>query len=160
MPNILSPCEECVGNINLLNQNVVVTDPPPYGQRKCPAPPYNATNFTAENSTEFNKIVGFAKNSPNFPWNSGTDAQQIYRSRESIVYFNSLNQTTQSIKNTNVASTTQQPYPQFKSDRERMMYIQGRALTSARNIITGENPSVPAGVPCTSIYNIISPNNS
>ena len=47
------------------------------------------------------------------------------------------------------------PYPQFKTDAERLMYIQGRSLTAARNQITGRNPSAPAGVLCTSIYGII-----
>ena len=128
--------------------------PPPYGQRECPAPPYNATNFTSANSVEFSTIVNNAKNAPNFPWNTGTDAQQIYRSRQNVVYFNTLNQQTQAIKSVN-GSVGTIPYPQFKSQAERLMYIQGQSLTAARNQITGQNPSGPMGVPCSTIYGII-----
>lgn len=128
--------------------------PPPYGQRECPAPPYNATNFTSANLSTFNTLQQYARDSPNYPWNTGTDAQQIYRSRQNIVYFNTLNQQTQAIKSVNGA-TGQIPYPQFKSQAERLMYIQGQALTAARNQITGVNPSGPMGVPCSTIYGII-----
>jgi hypothetical protein len=65
-----------------------------------------------------------------------------------------LNQKTQAIKTAN-GSTGNVPYPQFKTQAERLMYIQGQALTAARNQITGQNPSAPAGVPCSTIYGII-----
>ena len=127
---------------------------PPYGQRECPAPPYNATNFTAANSVEFSTLVNYAKNSPNYPWDTGTDAQQIYRSRQNISYFTGINQQTQAIR-TATGLTGTIPYPQFKTQAERLMYIQGQSLTAARNQITGQNPSAPAGVPCSTIYSII-----
>jgi hypothetical protein len=127
---------------------------PPYGQRECPAPPYNATNFTAANSVEFSTLVNYAKNSPNYPWDTGTDAQQIYRSRQNISYFTGINQQTQAIRTANGLTGTV-PYPQFKTQAERLMYIQGQSLTAARNKITGQNPSAPAGVPCSTIYGII-----
>ena len=130
------------------------SQPPPYGQRECPAPPYNATNFTSANSVEFTTLQNYAKNSPNYPWNTGTDAQQIYRSNQNISYFNGINRQTQAIKTANGSQGTQ-PYPQFKSQTERLMYIQGMTLTAARNKITGVNPSGPAGVPCSTIYQII-----
>lgn len=128
--------------------------PPPYNMQVCPAPPYNATNFTSANSVEFSTLVSFAKNSPNYPWNTGTDAQQIYRSNQNITYFNSINQQTQAIKTLN-GQTGRVPYPQFRTQAERIMYIQGQALTAARNQITGQNPSGPAGVPCSTIYGIV-----
>jgi len=127
---------------------------PPYGQRECPAPPYNATNFTAANSIEFTTLQSYAKNSPNYPLDKGSNAQQIYRSKQNVSYFNGINQQTQAIRTAN-GLTGNQPYPQFKTQGERLMYIQGQSLTAARNQITGENPSGPAGVPCSTIYEII-----
>ncbi len=128
--------------------------PPPFNPQICPAPPYNATNFTPANAVVYSTLVSYANNSPNFPWNTGTDAQQIYRSKQNTVYFNTLNQQTQAIKTQN-GSTGQIPYPVFKSDAERLMYIQGMSLTAARNRVTGTNPSAPMGVPCSTIYEII-----
>jgi hypothetical protein len=136
--------------------------PPPFQSQICPAPPYNATNFTSANAPVFSTLVSYANNSPNYPWATGSDAQQIYRSKQNISYFNGINQQTAAIRTANgnigyvpgVAIGTQ-PYPQFKSDAERLMYIQGRTLTAARNKITGQNPSAPAGVPCSTIYGII-----
>lgn len=128
--------------------------PPPYWDTTCIAPPYNATNFTSANLPVLSTLQSYANNSPNYPWATGTDAQQIYRSRQNVVYFNSLNQQTLGVKAAN-GSTGKQPYPVFKSDIERLMYIQGMSLTSARNQITGNNPSAPMGVPCSTIYQII-----
>jgi hypothetical protein len=136
--------------------------PPPFQSQICPVPPYNATNFTQANSTILSTLQTYANNSPNYPWNTGSDAQQIYRSRQNIVFFNALNQQTQSQRtfNGNIGyspsiTTGNIPYPRFKSDAERLMYIQGMSLTAARNRITGNNPSAPMGVPCSTIYQII-----
>jgi hypothetical protein len=128
--------------------------PPPYWDTTCIGPPYNATNFTSANSTVLSTLQSYANNSPNYPWDTGTNAQQIYRSRQNITYFTGLNQQTLGVKAAN-GSTGKQPYPVFKSDTERLMYIQGMSLTSARNRITGNNPSAPTGVPCSTIYQII-----
>jgi hypothetical protein len=128
--------------------------PPPYSETTCIGPPYNATNFTSANSTVLSTLQSYANNSPNYPWDTGTNAQQIYRSRQNITYFTGLNQQTLGVKAAN-GSTGKQPYPVFKSDTERLMYIQGMSLTSARNRITGNNPSAPMGVPCSTIYQII-----
>jgi len=129
--------------------------PPPYGQRECPGPPYNATNFTSANAPVYSTLINYAQNSPNYPWNTGTDAQQIFRSNQNITYFNNINLQTSSIKAQNLGGGFAQPYPQFKSETERLMYRQGQALTAARVNFTGQNPTVPAGVPCSSIYQII-----
>jgi hypothetical protein len=128
--------------------------PPPYQSQVCPAPPYNATNFTAANAPVYQTLVSYAKTQPAYPWNTGSQAQQIYRSNQNVSYFNGMNIQTQAIKTAN-GTFGNRPYPQFKTDRERLMYIQGMSLTSARNIVTGENPSAPAGVPCSTIYQII-----
>jgi hypothetical protein len=145
-----APCNFCLD----ISCNTPSNLPPPYGQRQCPAPPYNATNFTSANSTEFSTLVSYANNSPNYPWATGSNAQQIYRSKQNITYFNTLNQQTQAVRTQN-GTLGRAPYPQFKSDAERLMYIQGQALTAARNKLTGQNPSAPAGVPCSTIYEII-----
>jgi hypothetical protein len=131
--------------------------PPPFEDQICPAPPYNATNFTPESGPIYNTLVSYAKNAPNYPWASGTDAQQIYRSMQNVTYFNNLNLQTQAIKtqNNTLGSAFNIPYPKFKSEAERIMYIQGQSLTASRNQITGQNPSAPAGVPCSTIYSII-----
>ena len=130
---------------------IEMSQPPPYSETTYIGPPYNATNFTSANPIILSTLQSYASNSPNYPWATGTDAQQIYMSKQNITYFNSLNQQTSSIK----AANGLQPYPVFKTDRERLMYIQGMSLTSARNQITGKNPSVPMGVPCSTIYQII-----
>jgi hypothetical protein len=136
--------------------------PPPYSDTTCIAPPYNATNFNTKNSTVLSTLITYANNSPNYPWDTGSDAQQIYRSRQNIVVFNSLNQQVQAQRTFNgplgyTPGTTvgNQPYPRFKTDAERLMYIQGMSLTASRNRITGNNPSAPMGVPCSTIYQII-----
>ena len=133
---------------------------PPYTDKQCPAPPYNATNFTSANSSVYNTLVSYAKNSPNYPWNTSTNPQDVYKSQQNTVYFNTLNQKTIAIKKANDNRITaglpgNMPYPTFKSQTERLMYTQGLTLTAARNKMTGENPSRPMGVPCSTIYNII-----
>lgn len=128
--------------------------PPPFSETRYVGPPYNATNFNSANPTILSTLQFYASNSPNYPWATGTDAQQIYTSKQNITYFHALNQQTLAVKTAN-GLTGSYPYPVFKSDRERLMYIQGMSLTSARNQITGRNPSAPAGVPCSTIYQII-----
>ena len=115
--------------------------PPPYSETTCIGPPYNATNFTSANSTVLSTLQSYANNSPNYPWDTGTNAQQIYRSRQNITYFTGLNQQTLGVKAAN-GSTGKQPYPVFKSDTERLMYIQGMSLTSAGAFVklTGAAP--------------------
>lgn len=128
--------------------------PPPFGSYNNPLPPYNATNFTAENPVEYTTLQHYAKTSPNYPWNAGTDAQMIYRSNQNISYFTHLNQQTAHIKDIN-GTNGRAPYPTFKSEAERLMYRQGLALTASRNVLVPNNPASPAGVPCSTIYNII-----
>jgi hypothetical protein len=136
--------------------------PPPYSDTTCTAPPYNATNFNANNNVILSTLITYANNSPNYPWNTGSNAQQIYRSHKNITVFNSLNQQVQAQRTANgslgyAPGTTvgNLPYPRFKTDAERLMYIQGMSLTAARNKFTGNNPSAPMGVPCSTIYQII-----
>jgi hypothetical protein len=100
-------------------------------------------------------LQNYARTTPNYPWATGSNAQQIYRSNQNVTYFNNLNLQTQGVKANNLTNNTTVPYPRFKTDAERLMYIQGMSLTASRNIITGQNPSGPAGVPLSTIYQII-----
>ena len=133
---------------------------PPYSDRTCPGPPYNATNFTSANGPIYSTLQSYAKNSPNYPWDTGVNSQEIYRSQQNTVNFTSLNQQTIDVKNTNNRLITSGlagnvPYPPFKSQADRLSYVQGLTLNASRNKITGQNPSVPMGVPCSTIYEII-----
>jgi len=126
----------------------------PEDRQQCPVPPYNATNFTSANPVIFSTLVSYAKTQPQYPLPVGSDASQIFRNNQNITYFNNLNLQTQSIRSTNGLNGNY-PYPQFRSEAQRLMYRQGQVMTAARNQITGQNPSAPAGVPCSSIYGII-----
>jgi hypothetical protein len=121
-------------------------------RKGCPMPPYNATNFTSGQILE--TLQSYANTQPQYPLPAGSDANQIKIYAQNVTYFNTLNQKTQAIKTQNGA-TGAIPYPQFKTQGDRINYIQAQTLTAARNKITGNNPSLPAGVPCNSIYDII-----
>jgi len=130
--------------------------PNPPEDQFCTLPPYNATNFTSANKSVFDTLVIYAKNAPNYPWSSGTDAPQIYTTQQNNTYFNGLNQQTISIKNINNTLISNGnkgnvPYPTFKSQTERLMYLQGQTLTASRNKMIGINSLVP----CSTIYQII-----
>jgi hypothetical protein len=138
----------------------------PEDSQVCPGPPYNATNFTPplynnpstialHQPSIYSTLIYNAMTQPQYPLPTGSNAQQIYRNTQNISFFTALNQQTQAIKTQNGASGTI-PYPQFRSEAQRLMYIQGQAMTAARNNFTGQNPSGPAGVPCSTIYGIIS----
>lgn len=134
----------------LISNLIEQSDIKPLTNINCPSvAPYNATNFTPANSVEFNTLVGFANTQPQYPWGTGSNAQQIYRSKQDISYFSYMNQAAAGARINNTE------YPRFKTQTERLMYIQGMTLTAARNKMTGVNPSAPAGVPCSTIYQII-----
>ena len=128
---------------------------PPYQEQTPVAPPYNATNFTAENGPIYNILQSYAHNSPNYPLPQDSNQDMVQRNRENIAYFVNMNNQTANIKTLNTTTAARAPYPQFRSEAEKIMYIQGMAMTAARNKFTGQNPSSPAGVPCSTIYGII-----
>jgi hypothetical protein len=68
-----------------------------------------------------------------------------------------MNQKTQLVKTMNDTTPNKMPYPQFKSEGEKIMYKQGLAMTAARNQFSKQNPTSPAGVFCTTIYDIQAP---
>ena len=145
----------------------------PENQQVCPAPPYNATNFTPpvysnpstislHQPAVYSTLIYNALTQPQYPLPTGSNAQQIYRNTQNISFFTAMNRDTQYVKSTMVPPQ----YPQFRSEAQRLMYIQGQSLVAARNKFTGLTPNVPfgsigpigaAGVPCSTIYNIIAP---
>lgn len=127
----------------------------PETRNSCPLPPYNATNFNDKNPAIYTVMQNNAATQPQYPLPVGSDQNQIKQYAQNISYFNGLNQQTQAIKTQNVTTGSKAPYPQFKTQGERIMYLQAQTLTAARNKITGRNPSLPAGVACNSIYGII-----
>ena len=124
----------------------------------CPMPPYNTLNFNSSNPMVFSTLQSFAQNSPQYPLPPGSNVRQVADNQSNVAYFNSLNQQTLSIASTNTGSGAKAPYPQFKTEGERLKYRQGQATTSARTVITGQNPAVPMGVPLSTIYQIINNN--
>jgi hypothetical protein len=80
----------------------------------------------------------------------------VAENQANVVYFNAINQQTIDIRNKVQGGAANLPYPQFKSEGERMKYIQGKASTAARSILVpNQNPVAPAGVPLSTIYQII-----
>ena len=128
---------------------------PPYNEQVQTLPPYNATNFNSGNAPVYNTLLSFAKNSPNYPLPQDSNQDMIHRNRANIAYFVNMNEKTQLVKTMNVTTPSRAPYPQFKSEGEKIMYRQGLAMTAARNQFSGQNPTSPAGVPCSTIYGII-----
>jgi hypothetical protein len=101
-------------------------------------PPYNATNFTAANTTVYRTLQSYGDTQPQYPLNTGSNASQIANQQQNISYFSNLQQK-QALNGCS---------PVFKTQTERLMYIQGQIATASRNKLTGQNPSGPAGVPC------------
>ena len=121
----------------------------------CPLPPYQTMNFTSAKSTIFNTLQSFATNSPNYPLPAGADARQIADNRANVTYFSYINQQTLATTSSVKGGIPNLPYPQFKSEGERLMYRQGLAMTAARTALTGKNPALPMGVPLSTNYQII-----
>jgi hypothetical protein len=122
----------------------------------CPQPPYNTLNFTPDNAV-WSTLASFASTQPQYPLPPSSDARQVQQHMQNITLFSGLNQQTLAIKTLNqtLGAAGNVPYPTFRSEAERIMYRQGLAATAARNQLTGQNPSAPAGVPCSTIYDII-----
>lgn len=128
---------------------------PPYqNASQRPFPPYNAQNFTSENGPVYQTLQGYAHNSPNYPLPQDSNQDQVQRNRANIAYFVNMNQKTQDVKTLNTTTPARAAYPTFRTESEKIMYLQGMYMTAARNKFTGQNPSVPAGVPCSTIYAI------
>ena len=110
----------------------------------CPMPPYNATNFT-DGGTVQQTLQSYARTQPQFPLPPGSNANAIYRNTANLIYFNMLNQQTAAIKASNVNNYAKAPYPQFKTEGERLKYLQGKMANAARIAVTGNIPAAQAG---------------
>lgn len=123
----------------------------------CPQPPYNTLNFTPQNGPVWSTLASYASTQPQYPLPTSSDARQVQQHMQNITLFSGLNQQTLAIKtlNQSLGAAGKVPYPTFRSEAERIMYRQGLAATAARNQLTGQNPSAPAGVPCSTLYDII-----
>ncbi len=115
----------------------------PEQRQDCPMPPYNATNFNSENGPVFNTLQSYAQTQQQYPLPAGSNANQIYRNSANVMLFNSINQKTLDIRAKNDALHAQIPYPQFKSEGERLMYRQGLATTAARTQMAGAMVASP-----------------
>ena len=122
----------------------------------CPLPPYNTLNFNSNSPVIFSTLQSFAKTSPNYPLPVGSNARLIAENQANLVYFNAINQQTINIRSSVQSGAANLPYPQFKSEGERLKYIQGKVTTAARSVLVpSQNPVGPAGVPLSTIYQII-----
>jgi hypothetical protein len=129
--------------------------PPPYQDVVTPAgPPYNAQNFTPANGPVYNTLQSYAHTSPNYPLPQDSNQDMLHRNTANIAILVNMNQKTQLTKTLNTTTPAKVQYPQFKSDQERIAYMQGLYMTAARNKFTGQNPSLPSGVKCQTIYDI------
>jgi hypothetical protein len=124
--------------------------PPPYQSQICPAPPYN--------SIQNPNFATYAQTNPNFPLNSGSNHSQIVSSNTNNSYFNYINTKNAQIKN----SGSTQPFVLFKTDRERIMYLQAQmtAQTRQKAMVAGTEvlnpPQFPAPTPCQVCNNVFS----
>jgi hypothetical protein len=125
---------------------------PPFQPQICPAAPYNSLinpNFAT-----------YAQLSPNFPLNTGSNHSQVVSNTGNNTYFNHINAQNAAIK----ASGSTQPYVMFKTQQERMMYIQGQMAAQTRKMamVTGAQVGNPAANPvptanqvCDNVFSII-----
>jgi hypothetical protein len=102
-------------------------------------PPYNATNFTPANANVYSTLQTYGYSQPQYPLDTGSNSYQISQQQQNITYFSYAQQ--QQAQNGCP--------PVFKTQAERLMYIQGQYATASRNQITKQQTtSRPAGVPC------------
>lgn len=121
----------------------------------CRQPPYNAQNFTSAQSTIYQTLVSNARTAPYYPLNTGANKKEIGEYRQGISVFDGMNQKTLEFTQLNTSTLYGNiPYPTFSSESERLKYKHGQLMTAARNRMTGENPSLPAGVSYSTIYEI------
>ena len=99
-------------------------------------PPYNATNFTTANLNVYSTLQTYGYSQPQYPLDTGSNSYQVSQQQQNITYFSYVQKQAQNGSP-----------PVFKTQAERLMYIQGQYATASRNQITGQNTSGPAGVP-------------
>jgi len=128
----------------------------PETRGNCPLPPYNTLNFDANSPLIFSTLQSYAQISPNYPLPTGTNSRLIHENQANVAYFNAINQQTLATRSSVKGGINNLTYPQFKSEGDRLKYIQGKASTAARSILVPNmNPVGPASVPLSTIYQII-----
>ena len=108
----------------------------------CPVPPYNSPlnpNFST-----------FAYQ-PQFPLDPGSNAQQQQLNTQSLSYFTAINRQMSSIVGLNATTGSHIPYPTFRSQGERLLYLQGQTVAAAK--------ANAAGLRCSTIYSYVNPGN-
>lgn len=108
----------------------------------CPMPPYNSP---------LNPNFATFADQPQFPLNQGSNAEQIKMNTAALTYFNGLNQQVSSIVDSNTRTGTHLAYPTFKSQSERMLYIQGQTIAAAKARASGQ-------ITVSTIYSYINKN--
>jgi hypothetical protein len=104
----------------------------------------------------FSTLQNFAKTSPNYPLPAGSNVRVIAENQANVAYFNAINQQTLATRSSVKGGMPNLNYPQFKSEGERLKYIQGKITTAARSVLVPtQNPVGIAGVPLSTIYQII-----
>lgn len=127
--------------------------PPPFQPLDTPAPPYNSP--ANHNYAVNGQIL------PNFPLNAGSNHSQVVRNTQVNSYFQYINSENQYIKNISSASNQPIPYKMFKSEQDRIKYLQGQRNASQRaEAVAFGVPSSPFPTPtaeqlCTNVNQII-----
>jgi len=122
----------------------------------CPLPPYNTLNFNSSSPMIFSTLQSYAKNSPNYPLPAGSNASQVADNLANVSYFNAINQEAINTRSSVKGGLVNLQYPQFKTESQRLQYIQGQAMTAARSVLVPNlNPVGPASVPLSTLYQII-----
>jgi hypothetical protein len=129
----------------------------PEVNKGCPLPPYNTLNFTSDSPSVFSTLVSYSKTQPQYPLPTGSSIDQLRTLQQNTTFYTALNQKTLDTKtlNNSLGAAGKVPYPQFRSESERLMYRQGLVMAAARMQLSGENPPLPAGVPVSTNYQII-----
>lgn len=89
----------------------------------CPMPPYNSPQ-----NPNYSTFV----NQPQFPLDTGSNVQQVHHNVAALGYFTALNQQVNAVITANVNNGAKLPYPTFKSQGERILYIQGQNIAAAK----------------------------
>jgi hypothetical protein len=100
-----------------------------------PEPPYNSP---------LNPNFSTFANQPQFPLDQGSNAKQVQQNVAALSYFNGLNQQVSDM----VLMNSNAPYPTFKSQSERLLYLQGQTIAAAKSQASGT-------IPCSTIYSYI-----
>jgi hypothetical protein len=114
--------------------------PPPYDMQDPAAPPYN--------SQQNPNYATFAQRYPVFPLDSSSNQSQVASLLASNTLFNSINAINSTIKS---SGSTTMPYVLFKTERERIQYLQGQA-TSQRKALAMSTGTPAFSTPTASSF--------